>query len=269
MRLMASITGGTEGLTGVRLQRGNHAAVRRILGTWVLTAMLAICWLAPAAASAQGWVGEDLRGVTCRGKNQGYGPFDWRDRHRLGKQVTIVTGAHFTEEVRHLVSGRSSLTPLGDLDYTVRAIPNHHDALFSIVRYYTEKSKWAEYADPYAYDHDNPTPPECYLNRAIAFAPDDPLVYAIYGIYLYKIEMYDEAAAKLEKALSLNNKLAEVHYNLGLVYVKQENYEGAAEHADAAEKLGYPLKGLKRILKRRTDNETSASEPTSGSAPES
>jgi hypothetical protein len=42
----------------------------------------------------------------------------------------------------------------------------------------------------------------------------------------------------------------EVHYNLGLVYVKEKNYEAARREAKNAYARGYPLKGLRDQLTR-------------------
>jgi tetratricopeptide (TPR) repeat protein len=43
---------------------------------------------------------------------------------------------------------------------------------------------------------------------------------------------------------------AEIHYFLGMAYLKQKNLDKAAEHAKVAYSLGYPLPGLRNKLAR-------------------
>lgn len=98
-----------------------------------------------------GWPGNTLASNECYGGGQGFGPFDYTDPEtaRPGKYgqsppLHLVEIAHFTPEVEHLVRGKSGAI-YGDLDYTLRAFPNHHRALWSMVRYYLGQIKAVGY----------------------------------------------------------------------------------------------------------------------------
>ena len=89
--------------------------------TLILRLALALCAVYPLGASA-----ESLP-PGCGQLGNAYGPFDYRT-HK--KELEIVEGEHFTPEVERLERGnRSGVNPGGDIDYTLRASPNHHRAL--------------------------------------------------------------------------------------------------------------------------------------------
>ena len=48
----------------------------------------------------------------------------------------------------------------------------------------------------------------------------------------------DEAIAFFQKALEINPRYAEAHYNLALIYYERKNYPLAIQHCDQAGKLG-------------------------------
>ena len=203
-----------------------------------------------------GWPGNTLASNECYGGGQGFGPFDYTDPEtaRPGKYgqsppLHLVEIAHFTPEVEHLVRGKSGAI-YGDLDYTLRAFPNHHRALWSMVRYYLGQIKAVGYETLKKNEltHDGAPPPECYFNRAIVFAPEDPMVPAIFGIYLHRRGMLDAALASYMKAEKQLRKHAELAYNMGLLYVDLGNLEKAREYAERAQTLGYPLSGLQRKI---------------------
>lgn len=67
----------------------------------------------------------------CGPLTTAYGPYDYRtDRDKL----PIVLNNHFTAEVEALVRGKTSATPGGDIDFTLRAIPNNHRVLLAMMR---------------------------------------------------------------------------------------------------------------------------------------
>lgn len=189
---------------------------------------------------AIGWFGNDLSGHPCVGGGQGIGPLDYTsssDRHN-GPTFSQVEGAHFTPSVENLIEGHRG-TLAGDLDYTLRAIPNHHRALYSVIRYGLEYKK-----------NTLKTPPECYLQRAIAFKPDDAVVHMLFGIYLQRKNKYSLALEQYQRAEKLAPDFPELHYNLGLLYFELKKYEMALGQARQAYSKGYPLPGLKNKLKK-------------------
>jgi TPR repeat protein len=194
--------------------------------TIIRTALLAALALSSASHA----------GEFCGKIENHYGPFDYRtDKDKL----PIVEHAHFTEEVEQGIKGNTDLLG-GDLDYTLRAFPNHHRALATLVRValrdktvQLEKTKY---------------PVECYFDRAHRLAPDDGIAWGIYGTYLYGVGRYDEALAIYKQALSLAPDDPAINYNLGLAYAKKKDFAKANEYAHKAYELGYPLPGLKNQL---------------------
>ena len=95
------------------------------------------------------------------------------------------------------------------------------------------------------------TPPECYFLRAKAFAPEDKMVPAIFGIYLHKRGMLDAALKEYEEAEAKLPKHPELVYNMGLLYFDLGQIDKAQEYAERARALGYPLDGLSRKIQRK------------------
>ena len=90
---------------------------------------------------------------------------------------------------------------------------------------------------------------DCYVERAVAFTPDDAGVRQIRAIYYSMMHKYNEAIADLKLVLEDDPNNANAHYNLGLAYLEVGNYEGAREEARTAKKLGFSLPGLEKKLK--------------------
>jgi len=171
-----------------------------------------------------------------------YGPFDYTNPDHVKNKLPIVTYAHFTSRVERLERGETGVRPIGDIDYTLRAFPNHHRALNAVGRYRLKHPKTA---------NDRFYSGKCYFLRAIEFKPDDPLVYSLYGIYLYQKGDFDGSLQQYKNALVLNPDFTEVHYNIGILYTKLDKFKLAKEHAEIAYRQGYPLPGLKNILQRK------------------
>ena len=175
----------------------------------------------------------------CGDLANAYGPFDYRDRGIHADSLRLVEGAHFTPEVEKLISGNRGA--LGaDLDYTLRAFPNHPRALTSIARLALRTKGSKVQGMKYSF--------ECYFNRALRFQPDDPAVHAVYGGYLSKIGRLDEAIDRLNEAVRLQPEDATSNYNLALVYFDKKDYEKARRYARKAYELDFPLPGLKNKL---------------------
>ena len=67
----------------------------------------------------------------CGALQNAFGPFDYRTER--GYNLDVVESYHFTPPVEALIRG-SSGTIGGDLDYTLRAFPNHDRALNATIR---------------------------------------------------------------------------------------------------------------------------------------
>ncbi len=157
--------------------------------------------------------------LQCGTLKNAYGPLDYRSASPDNKQ--LVEGAHFTREVEQLIRGKTSSTPAGDLDYTLRVFPNHPRALYSLM-------KWGERTKT-----DRPSgahwPIWCYFDRAIRFQPEDAQVRALYGVYLHKKGRFSESLEQLKEAERFAGESANVLYNIGLVYLDLNNSEKALE----------------------------------------
>lgn len=166
-----------------------------------------------------------------------YGPFDYRLRGTF--DLDVVERAHFTPDIEAGVKGNTGY--LGqDLNYTLRAVPNHPRALSTLTQLAVRKKTLQ--IDHMMY------PVECYFDRALRFAPDDGAVKAIYGNYLHSVGRANEALKMLQEAANLLPQDPTINYNLGLVYFDQKDYAGAMRHARVAYDLGFPLPGLKNKL---------------------
>jgi len=176
----------------------------------------------------------------CGSLSNGFGPYDYRTER--GNPLNLVESAHFTPKVEALVSGNSSSTAIGDIDYTLRAFPNHHRALISITRL-TERAK-------------SPQPPgftrpaECYFERAVRWRPDDTVARMLYAQYLYLWKRPDEAKAQLERAAHDARDNPMTHYNIGLVYFEGGDLDHALLQAHKAYALGFTRPELRERLKQ-------------------
>jgi len=174
----------------------------------------------------------------CGELKNAYGPFDYRT-HK--SELVIVEDVHFTPDVEALRRSTTA-TVAGDIDYTLRASPNHHRALMALVnlalRDHTEKPN-----GPRSYTVD------CYFDRAYRFASDDGVVRIIHGIWLYRVGKKKESVIALEEARRYEEDNPNLHYNLGLVYFDLRDMPRALESAQKAYKLGAQLPGLRNKLK--------------------
>lgn len=184
------------------------------------------------------WLGESFSGVPCSGP-QGYGPFDYTKRDFHPKDLFLVESRHFTFDDQNL----KGLEFPGNLDYTLRAFPNHHKALFSltILQSRIQSTK----------NHKNPMPRaiECYFLRAINYSPKDSNAYLLYGILLHKNNMLEQAFNAYSTAEKLNKNSIQIKYNLGLLLVDMNKFEDAKLYAKQCYLHGFPLQGLKNKLK--------------------
>ena len=166
-----------------------------------------------------------------------FGPFDYRSAKN---QLPIVEGYHFTPAVEALIRGSTNTLPGSDLDYTLRAFPNHHKALIAMVGY-GEKMKSSK---PSGLNY----PIECYFERALRFQPDDTIVRMLYARFLAKLARSQEAKNQLERATTLAGDNAFSQYNIGLIYFDFKEYDKALAQAHKAIALGFMQPALREQL---------------------
>ncbi len=174
----------------------------------------------------------------CGDLENGYGPYDYRfDKSKL----TVVEVNHFTVKVENLQCCLNG--PLeADIDYTLRAFPNHHRALLAMERLAakmrTERPPRANW------------PVACYYERAVRFRPDDSTARMLFAAFLAKKGNPAEAIKHMQFVEKTAGPSANLHYNMGLVYTDLKEYDKALEHAHRAYQLGFNLPGLRNKLER-------------------
>ncbi len=184
--------------------------------------------------------------IECGVLENSYGPYDYNHpydkKNPTKNMLNVVEKYHFNSDVKNLTGGQSA-SVAADLDYTLRASPNHHQALYSAVRYETGGKRIKD-------GKKLPKSMECYFSRATNFKPQDGIVWMLYGIYYQRKGDNNNALEKYKKALQYIPKNQELHYNMSLLYIKMENYDMALKHAKIAYKNGSQNLGLKRKLKQ-------------------
>ena len=197
---------------------------------WPLIA--AITLLASGAA-----FGQSQSEALCGLIQNSFGPFDYRTERNANLQM--VESHHFTRQVETLVKGQEGYLG-GDLDYTLRAFPNHHRALMSVIQW-AERTKLTQLPNMrYSV--------ECWFDRAVRFSPDDTTARMLYATYLMKISRVQDAGAQLERVASMAPDNPFTQYNVGLIYLDAHNYERALRQAHVAYALGFPRSDLKDKL---------------------
>lgn len=175
----------------------------------------------------------------CGQIGDGYGPFDYRTHKH---ELKIVEGAHFTPEVERLERGKTNTTAGSDIDYTLRASPNHHRALKAMMDLARKEKRDPPNGARYSVS--------CWFMRGEVYRPDDAMVKVLHGIFLLRSGKKAEAVGKLEQAASLDSADANIQYNLGLAYFDVGQHEKALQSAHRAYAAGFPLPGLREKLKR-------------------
>ena len=188
----------------------------------------------------------------CGPLQNAFGPFDYRTAKPEAR--ALVENAHFDEGVAALRRGLSSKLG-GDIDYTLRAFPNHPRALTSMMNLARREKRERPDAAKYTIS--------CYFDRALRFMPDDPSVRTVFGIFLLKQGKKTEAAEQLEEARRLSSDSPSVNYNLGLAYFELNDYDKAIEAAQKAYDGGFELPGLRNKLQQvgRWDPNSSPTAP--------
>jgi hypothetical protein len=197
----------------------------------VLTGILAGAWAAAIAQTTDAVCGNPFV--------NGFGPHDYRVVESRNRKM--VEDYHFTPRVETLVAGQSGSLG-GDLDYTLRAIPNHHRALIAMMNLGAKLK--------------SPTPTgaqfsvECYFTRALMFRPDDSIARMFYAKYLASNARTPEAVSQLEYTAQSAQGDGFTQYNVGLIYFEMGQFDKALHQAHRAFALGFERAELKQHLQR-------------------
>ena len=166
-----------------------------------------------------------------------YGPYDYRTQR---EKLRIVEEFHFTPQMEAGIRGVNS-TVAGEVNYTLKASPNHHRALVTMMKV-VERAR-----------QDNlpgmEWPLECYFDRAIRFAHDDPVVRMLYARLLSQRNRRAEAEKQLILASDVAPDNAFTQYNVGLVALEIGNHELALKQAHVARAMGFARPELENALR--------------------
>ncbi|MEO8248378.1 MAG: ABC transporter permease [Burkholderiales bacterium] len=176
----------------------------------------------------------------CGDLTNGFGPFDYRKVR--DDRLNMVERVHFTPIVEALIKGATTSGPGGDIDYTLRAFPNHHRALLAVMSL-GEKLKMDKVVGM-------TYPIECYFDRAVRFARDDAIARMIYATYLGHQGRIADAKAQLRAAEVAPENSAITFYNIGMVYADLKDYDRALAQAHKAASMGFSQPALKARLEQ-------------------
>lgn len=163
-----------------------------------------------------------------------FGPYDYR--FERGHNLKVVEDFHFNARVESLIAGQSS-TVAGDLDYVLRAFPNHHRALIAVMKLSTRTKDAKPAGAQFTL--------ECYFRRALLFRPDDAVARMIYAKYLADKGRKPEAKGELDRVVKATQDNGVTQHNAGLLYFEMGDFENALAQAHRAGALGYQGQSLK------------------------
>jgi tetratricopeptide (TPR) repeat protein len=140
-----------------------------------------------------------------------------------------------------------------DLEFILRYVANHPQAL-SLLSEVCFKVKEPDCAQP-------------FFDNALRLYPETASTHAAYGAYLHRLGNVPQAIEAYKRALALNPKSTQTHYNLGLAYFDTKDYQRANEEAQRAYAMGAELPGLRDKLIRAKQWNPSAAGSAAASDP--
>jgi tetratricopeptide (TPR) repeat protein len=195
-----------------------------------------------------------------------FGPYDYyRPPSQPPAAIALVERAHLGYVVAEQLFKKDYCGYYLNLDYTLRALPNHPKALTMMAKYLEshatcppsrkdevttaaavialESGTWQERDMTY------------YFETAINFMTEDTRViprhaetHVLYGDWLRKSGNYEKAQKQYETAISLKPGFTDAYYGMGMMYLDQKNTAKAAEYAKQAYSTGKPPPELRDRL---------------------
>ncbi|GAB5450534.1 MAG: hypothetical protein Hals2KO_08620 [Halioglobus sp.] len=207
----------------------------------ILLATLQVGQVQAGDPSKAPWIGKQLDGKKCHNPRPppGGGPYNYLNRPAIDGTLNLVENAHFPASVENLQHGATG-SVMADLDFLLLSFPNHHRGLNSSVRYSLKKKGWK--------NEKHGVPAECYLQRAMKYAPSDSIPFELYGYYMTKKGQPKLALGAYKRALKIRPKDVMLNYNTALLMAKQKQYDDAMKIARPLYDAGLTLPGLRNIL---------------------
>ena len=223
---------------------------------WSWCVAVALLWPLAAYSQVQAVPGAEAPNACGPVYLRHFGPFDYRTE-RFG-QLQKVEDFHFTPEVESGIRGKNGAIG-GDINYTLKASPNHHRALVTLTRltarFKLDQIEGMEW------------PIECYYDRAMRYRPDDTVVRMLYAQFLHDRKRTPEAVTQLDATVRLAGDNPFTHYNLGLMYFEVGQFEKSLTQAHKAAAQGFPRQDLMQKLKAKGAWKDPAPPATSSQAP--
>ncbi|MDH3461347.1 MAG: hypothetical protein OEM00_10325 [Burkholderiaceae bacterium] len=174
-----------------------------------------------------------------------FGPLDYRTADPRDRKV--VQEFHLDMEIQTFMLGRvegrnraGTGGVAGGFQYTLKAFPNHPVALKAM----EELGRKLNSEQPQRTSY----PLECWYIRAFMITPDDPIVRAMYGIYLSYRERAEEAQHNLDIADQGLQYSRTMQYLMGEARFRLQQYDRAQLNAMRATSLGFPGDSLQKRL---------------------
>lgn len=172
------------------------------------------------------------QGSVEQGNLDYYGAHSTKDTAQL---LVNVEKYHLGPAMEKMRSG-SYFYAYQDIDFILRYFPNHPRGLALVSELCDVK--WKD--------------PRCdstaWFNKAIAINSQASQTFLVNGVHLQRLNRLSEAADSYNRAIALDPTSGNAHYNLGLLYAEQKQYELANRHAQLAYALGMPFPGLRDKL---------------------
>jgi len=146
-----------------------------------------------------------------------------------------VEGYHLKQGMDKMRAG-SYAYAYGDFDFILRYFPNHPQGLALITELCDVRWK------------NDRCDSEARLRKAIELNPRAPQTYVVYGVHLQRLKRTAEAVESYKRAIELDPAAGNAHYNLGLIYLEQKEFELANRHAQLAYATGMPYPALRDRL---------------------
>jgi tetratricopeptide (TPR) repeat protein len=248
------------------LTRSCHSAVTVILYCGLVAAGTTLAPDTSVAADYGGYGSPGIPSVKAlpyeksAGRDYGqYGPFDYYNPSEAPKDALyLVEMAHFGAKTADLARRGDWCFYWGDLDYTLRAFPNHPRALMTMAEYLQHHESCLRHmksstrlqdvaADMEAGGWEERTP-DYYFKKGIEFRPQYAASHVIYGRYLAQVNRLDEALQQYLAAEKLDLKSADAQYYLGMLYLQKNDLAKAKGYAEKAYKLGAKSPELREKL---------------------
>lgn len=204
----------------------------------------------------------------ARGTEYGqFGPYDYYNPPKGA--ISLVERAHMGPVIAEARRLRRWCDYFENIDYSLRAFPNHPEALTLMAEYLDSHAPCSKAPAPKSTRGSSPMDlaaavesgtwrernADYYFEKGIEFLPKGsdtvvkrPETRLLYAKYLYNHKRPNEALAQFQEAERLRPSSADAHYYMSAIYLDNKDAEKAKLYADKARQLGAPPAELKQKL---------------------